>query len=308
MTKNYQCDLCDRVFKYEKNYFKHKSTHSNAINQNKDPVTTLKNQVEKPIDGSIHNCYYCNKSFKHKNNMYRHMKHQCKLKNIDEFKQQMIYKEKLLDQNLEKVQQLLDQNLEKTQQLIDQNIGKTQELFDRNLEKTLQLENLITQQASCPVTNNFLQVMCISANDNYLDILSGNLGFDQALEYVKNCALSDLNGDVKLIEKIYFEGRTRENALIVFIDKKRGKLSFVDENKQMITDLKGDKLSQTLGNNLQNTYLKGINHLITNVLETRQCPNRFLDEYDLQLWNKHIYDLTQFERKRQIIKRLMNKN
>jgi hypothetical protein len=58
-----------------------------------------------------------------------------------------------------------------------------------------------------------------------------------------------------------------------FIDKKRKKLSFIDENKQMIIDHKGDLLTQRLGNNLQNTYLKGINHLITNVLDTRQCPN-----------------------------------
>jgi len=59
-----------------------------------------------------------------------------------------------------------------------------------------------------------------------------------------------------------------------------------------------------LGNNLQNTYLKGINHLITKNIENRQCPNKFLDDFDLITWNQHIYDLSNADRRRKIVKQL----
>ncbi len=37
-------------------------------------------------------------------------------------------------------------------------------------------------------------------------MLADHCGFEQALEYVKSCALSDINGDVRLIKKIFFSG------------------------------------------------------------------------------------------------------
>ena len=39
---------------------------------------------------------------------------------------------------------------------------------------------------------------------------------------------------------------------INFMDRRRGKLSFYDENKQKIIDMDGQKLCQRLTNNLQN--------------------------------------------------------
>ena len=73
----------------------------------------------------------------------------------------------------------------------------------------------------------------------------------------------------------------------------------------MIKDPYGQKLSQRLCNNLQNTYLKGINYLMTENLNNRQCPNKFLEEYDLQLWNNHIYNLSDLNIKKLLMKQLI---
>ena len=83
--------------------------------------------------------------------------------------------------------------------------------------------------------------MCIGSNDNYLDMLTEQVGFEQALEYVKVCALSDMSSDVRLIEKMYYSNQQQTCSFppIDFMDQKRGKLSFYDQNKQ-------------------NTYLKGV--------------------------------------------------
>ena len=37
---------------------------------------------EKSTKEKIYKCKYCNKKFKHSNNMYRHQKHRCKIRNI----------------------------------------------------------------------------------------------------------------------------------------------------------------------------------------------------------------------------------
>jgi hypothetical protein len=47
-----------------------------------------------------------------------------------------------------------------------------------------------------------------------------------------------------------------------------------------------------LANNLQNSYFKAINHMIKDNLENNQCLNKFLEEYDIQTRNHHIYDLS----------------
>ena len=98
-------------------------------------------------------------------------------------------------------------------------------------------------------------------------------------------------GDCKLIKKIYFEENADEKQhSICFVDKKRTKSNTMTEKnkKSVIQRVFGRKLA----NNLQNTYLKGVNYLINKNLESRGCPNKFLDEYDIQEWNSHIYTLS----------------
>ena len=151
---------------------------------------------------------------------------------------------------------------------------------------------------------NILQVVCVGQNDNYLDMLTDKWGdYHKALEFIKDCALSEVNGDCRLIKQIYFDPSIK-NVPIHYLDKSRGKLEFIDENHQFIVDPKGQKLIKRLANNLQNTYLKGVNYLLTRNLENRGCPNKFLEQYDIQVWNNHIYELSDPQFHKKIINQL----
>lgn len=136
--------------------------------------------------------------------------------------------------------------------------------------------------------NQILQVMCVGDSDNYLDMLSKEWGIEKALGFIRDCALSRLPGDCKLLENIYFVDR--EEPLIQYIDKKRTKIEFVDENNEKVVDVKGVQLGRRLANNLQNSYLKGINHLISKNYDNKM--DKILGEFDIQSWNQHIYDLS----------------
>ena len=56
------------------------------------------------------------------------------------------------------------------------------------------LEKQVAQLKENPynVINNDLQIVCIGKKNNYLDMLTKQWGFDLALEYIKDCALSSL--------------------------------------------------------------------------------------------------------------------
>jgi hypothetical protein len=176
---------------------------------------------------------------------------------------------------------------------------KDQQIEDLKETTTKEIEELKKKPS---IVNQVLQVVCVTNNDNYLDMLNEQLNsFDKAIQYIAECALSSINGDCKLIEKIYLNNSTPS---ISYIDKNRTKLVFFDENQKKIIDLKGIQLRKRLANNLQNSYLKGINHLINDNLNNKLCPNKLLQEYDLQIWNQHIYDLSDDRYQRKIIDRL----
>ena len=143
------------------------------------------------------------------------------------------------------------------------------------------------------INNNILNVICVRNNDNYLDMLTDQWGnFDQALDYVKDCALSSVSGDCKLLTKVYFNDREHKNV------------TYIDENSQAIAEDKTLRLGRRLANNLQNTYLKGINYLINTHLDSHISPQKFLDEHDLQNWNKHIFDLSNIQYCRKIMSQM----
>jgi len=183
---------------------------------------------------------------------------------------------------------------------IEPTIGTDSSTMTLIHDKIAALENEIQRLKSQPPTvieqhnhsQNILQVVCVGSNDNYLDMLTDKWGdYHKALDFIKDCALSEIRGDCKLLQQVYFDPLSK-NAPIHYVDKNRGKIEFIDENRQMIIDPKGQKLVKRLANNLQNTYLKGVNYLITQNLDNHGCPNKFLEDYDIQCWNQHIYELS----------------
>ena len=85
------------------------------------------------------------------------------------------------------------------------------------------MEQHIAELKEKPLITNNLQIICVGQNDNYLDMLTQQWGFGRALEYIKDCALSSLTGDCKLIEKMYIDDQSNS---IHYIDKSRTKIKY----------------------------------------------------------------------------------
>jgi hypothetical protein len=194
------------------------------------------------------------------------------------------------------------------------------ELKEQKAREIAELKELATKEieeikkTGTKQINQVLQVICITNNDNYLDMLTERLGnFGDAIEYIKDCALSDISGDCKLIEKIYMgEDHTSADVLrmnsarsekMYYADRSKNNIVFYNEKQEKVVESK-TSMGKKLANNLQNSYLKGINYLIQRNLENHSCPNKFLEEYDLLTWNKHIYDLSDSCYQRKIINHL----
>jgi hypothetical protein len=168
---------------------------------------------------------------------------------------------------------------------------------EKQKERDDHLQTELTVIRSIPKQKNILQVICITNNDNYLDMLTDKMGnFNQAVDYIKDCALSDVSGDCKLIERIY-------DQQSFTTDRKKSKIYYYNENNEQISEHK-DIFGRKLANNLQNSYLKGINYLINRNLDSKIDPNKFLDSYDILSWNSHIYNLSNIYYQRKMMSHL----
>jgi uncharacterized C2H2 Zn-finger protein len=229
-------------------------------------------------------CHICDHIFSRRDNMLRHIRDQHQQLNSqipsqnDELKGIIISLKKQIEELKEK-QTITNQKQETIFQYVEELKNKPN------------------------ITNNVLQVVCVTHNDNYLDMLTQDLqDFDKALDYIKNCALSNINGDCQLIEKIYCDPST-DKPSFHYLDKSRTKIEYFNEKKELAIDKK-EHFGRKLANNLQNSYLKGINYVINDNLDNRRCPNKFLEEYDIQTWNQHIYNLSDSQYQRKLINQL----
>lgn len=264
------CESQNQVYKQKENTVNRDQIRSSI---------TLTKKIKLITDNkgkSLYICGFCDRSFSHKNNLYRHQKHYCHKKTTDNVK-------KSDDAVISKLRDQIEEMKQDISELRDRKL-----VFHQNVQNN----------------QNVLQVLCVGSNDNYLDMLTEKWDFQQALEYVKNCALSDINGDCKLLQKVYFPESQSDEFPIRYLDRTRNKIEYLDENRQRVVDVRGVTLGKKLANNLQNSYLKGINHLVTNNLEKRLCPLKFLGDYDVQSWNRHIYRLSDPKYQKQLISHL----
>jgi len=241
-------------------------------------------------------CEHCQAGFTRKDNLSRHQRDDCKLMKSNNEKAKVLLLKKQLAEKEKEIAKL-------------KNIPLPVEALNRfeKMEKEIAQNNKeIAELKENPrISNQILQVVCVGTSDNYLDMLTDEWNnFDRALEYIKDCALSSLAGDCKLIEKMYLgERNANDEPSIRFLDKGKTRIEYFNEKKEKISDSK-EMFGKKIANNLQNSYLKGINYLLTQNLENHRCPNKFLEEYDLQIWNQHIYDLSDLRYHRKIINQL----
>jgi len=294
MKKQYTCFLCHKTFYSKSNLQRHQSTiHEqnttqitcplcNTVCENIVSLLTHQSNVHKttitPEKKKGFDCPNCKKNFTRKHDLMRHQTTACKCVKSDDEKE---------DTCADKVEEIKSETLideDKIESIIENRLGKIYEKIEK-LEKK---------------PTNILQIVCVSNTDNYLDMLTNRIAsMDQAIEYVKDCALSDVSGDCKLIEKIYNQ---KENPSF-YTDSKQSKIIYHNEKNERIVESR-DSFSRKISNNLQNSYLKCINQVINNVLLAKDNPNKCLDQYDMQTWNKHIYDLLDAAHQKKLMKQL----
>lgn len=146
------------------------------------------------------------------------------------------------------------------------------------------------------VHNNNLHIY-LKDNGDALKLLEEKFGdFPRALEFIKNCALSHISGDVRLIEHLYLE--TNQPA-VFFFNKKKQKLAWIDEYGLIHFDDKS-VVGRKLANNLQNGYLNGANYLT----DKSKTDGPLLEDYDINAWNDHIYLLNDVKYQLKLFKHL----
>lgn len=271
MNGYYSCSKCGKTFSGKYNYDRH--------------INKIKSCVK---GDSLSICCYCGDSVKHAKNLKRHQDN-CP-KNYTKYTQ---YKEPVKPKIGTKISYDVNNEILKRLNDLENKMEKKPSNVTNN-EEILKRLNKLEQEPR--VNNQILQVMCVGNEDNYLDILTEQLGFDKALGFIKDCALSRLSGDCKLLENIYFMDNIEPP--IQYLDKNKNKIEFVDEKKQRIVDPRGVLLGKRLANNLQNSYLKGVNHLTTDT------ENRDKTNFDIHSWNQHIYDLSDSHYQRKLIAQL----
>ena len=240
----------------------------NMCNSNKSESDSF---IESPL--STYQCKYCDKNFTRMSSLRKHI----------ELKRCRGYELTVLKMHLTDEISSLKANLEANLTALSNQIKEV---------KTTNVNNI-----SNNINNNFNMRVYVSAKDDYLSILSDKMGPNEALEFVKDCGLSGINGDVKLLMKVYFDGISDKDVPIRFHNKQRLGLSYRDEHGRIIKEHNGDGLATKLGKNIQNTYLHGSKELSN----SNQLP-----PYDMAQWITHTNNLCDPGIRRKVLRQLMN--
>jgi hypothetical protein len=228
-------------------------------------------------------CSFCGRRFTRRDNMLRHVNNgRCKIKKNDQHIVEVIV------QRFDEYKKETDRVFDKYKKETDRVIAELKQQKEREIAELKESIEAVKQtQSDQPKVNQVLQVICVGNTDNYLDMLTEKMGnFGEAIEYLRECALSDVSGDCRLIEKVYMTTDTMH-----YIDNGKTQITYYNEKQEKVIESKLT-MGRRLANNLQNSYLKGINFLINRNLQQHTSPNKFLDEFDLLTWNTHIYNLS----------------
>ena len=144
--------------------------------------------INKKIELNQHLCPYCNYRFGRGSELNRHLKQKsCKAHREQELIKNIT--EKVTANIIVKLD-----NAENTSNLSsnETNLNDKLEFLERQIVEQNEKIAKLTKKSSHVINNN-LQIICIGKDDNYLDMLTQKWNnFDRALEYIKDCALSDL--------------------------------------------------------------------------------------------------------------------
>ena len=235
----YYCFVCDYDAKQKSNYTKHINTKKHKTlstkSHQKSPKVNQKSTFSQPLVNQKSTffsppptpikkfqCKYCDKCFKFKQSMYKHIKYVCK-KNKDEDFQELA---RLLN---EKDKQIImkDKQMDKQIALTD----KKMEIMQKQIEKLtnkLQIQNI--NQGIVQNVNNTINIQVLNHPDTDYSHLTPR-------DYIT--CIKDCNKCVKtLIEKVHFNANKPENMNIYLSNIKGKYLMIYKDNVWQIQDKK----------------------------------------------------------------------
>ena len=260
---NYECTMCNYITIRKSNFNKHLKTLKHKNNEEKKGMKEQKSSKKDHKKTNLgpfsatketilgpqrdHFCQHCNKGFKYKTHLYRHLKRYCKvLKLKKETENSENEKLKLI---IEKQKKEISENKDEKQKLYD--------YIDKLIEKAGNTYN-IEQQNNQINLNNFGNEDITHITDKFMQRII-------SIPYV---------GVQKLIEKVHFNKKKPENKNIALTNKKEKMIKIFKNNKwkyknreeimdelintnyTRMDDFYLEKGKENLNNNHNNKYLE----------------------------------------------------
>ena len=212
----YTCTTCDFSTKRKTEYKRHletkkhiESTESHHFVTPKTPFCHPKDTFLSPQNNTLFPCKYCNKLFKYRQGMYRHIKYVCKENKDEDFKELA----RLMNEK-DKQMKEKDFRMDKMQKQIDK------------LANKLQIQNINHGM----IQNNNVVIQLLNHKDTDYSHLTPK-------DYVT--CIKDCNHCVKtLIQKVHFNEKKPEN-MNIYISNIKGKYVMIyKDNTWQIQDKK----------------------------------------------------------------------
>ncbi len=178
---------------------------------------------------------------------------------------------------------------------------KLAELRQEFLGKLLTLENKVPNEQNGDDEKK-IDIVCLAKGDYIKKLIQLHDGDEEkAMNYIKNIGIATdfLEGDFRLIKKIYFDGKKKSEFPIRVKDFKRNKLEYLEENGDWVLDIRGEIVGKRLCDNIVKTLLIAnscFNEVIINEKDEDQ-KELLLDLFQINKTQAHILKLT--ERKTQ---------
>ncbi len=147
-----------------------------------------------------------------------------------------------------------------------------------------------------------IDIVCLAKGDYIRKLVQLHDGDEEkAMNYIKNIGIATdfLEGDFRMIKKVYFDGKKKSEFPIRIKDFKRNKLEYLEENGEWILDIRGEIVGKRLCENIVSTLLIAntqFNEIIINEKDEDK-KELLLDLFQINKTQAHIMKL--LERKTQ---------
>jgi len=208
---NQHCSYCNKTIKYQSNWIKHQKTKRHLknvekMNQNEHNVSQNRTQIEHKQNTIEHNCEYCNKTFKTRPSMLRHIKKYCGNKKIEEEKDKLILEQQTIIKELRKQIETL------------RNENKELKVVNNITNNTIVINNVGEEDTKGIMNQLLFENIAIACNgDNYNNIEANH---NKAIELV--------------LDEVY---NKQENRNVKYTNLQSNNCKIFKNNKWITTDI-----------------------------------------------------------------------